>query len=158
VSEIKDNAQAKKIGANNMSQVTVKAKSKDNFKQDVKAGKHSWIMDIPKEKGGDETGPDPHELLLGSLGACTSITLQMYARKKGWDLEDVSVDLTHEEVENPNGPGKVNKISREIKVSGNLTEEQVQSLRSIADKCPIHKLLEGPKEITTNIAHGSLAK
>jgi putative redox protein len=153
VSEIKDNAQAMKIGANNMSQVLVKAKSKENYKQDVKAGAHSWVVDIPKDKGGEETGPDPHDLLLGSLGACTSITLKMYAKKKGWDLEDVSVNLVQEEVENPNGPGKLNKISREIKVSGNLTEEQIQSLRSIADKCPIHKLLEGPKEITTSIAH-----
>jgi putative redox protein len=154
VSEIKDNAQAKKIGANHMSQVLVKAKSKENYKQDVKAGAHSWVVDIPKEKGGEETGPDPHDLLLGALGACTSITLKMYAKKKGWDLEDVSVNLVQEEIENPNAPGKLNKISREIKVSGNLTEEQVQSLRSIADKCPIHKLLEGPKEITTSIANG----
>ncbi len=134
-----------------MSQVLVKTKAKENYKQDVKAGNHSWVVDIPKEKGGEETGPDPHELLLGSLGACTSITLQMYAKKKGWELDDVAVDLLHEEVDNASGSGKTSKITRDIKVHGNLTPEQVETLKSIADKCPIHKLLSGQLQIDTNI-------
>jgi putative redox protein len=134
-----------------MSQVLVKTKGQDGYKQDVKAGEHSWVVDIPKDKGGQETGPDPHELLLSSLGACTAITLQMYAKKKGWELTNVSVDLKDEEVEGENGGGKTTKITRDIQVEGNLTAEQVESLKTIADKCPIHKLLSGPKQIATNI-------
>lgn len=133
-----------------MSQVLVKAKSTDNYKQDVKAGEHSWVVDIPKDKGGQETGPDPHDLLLGSLGACTSITLQMYAKKKGWELSDVSVGLTQEEVQNENG-SKTTKITRDIHVEGNLTPEQIESLKTVADKCPIHKLLSGGNQIETKI-------
>jgi putative redox protein len=134
-----------------MTQVLVKTKSKEGYKQDVKAGSHAWVVDIPKDKGGEETGPDPHDLLLGSLGACTSITLQMYAKKKGWELDDVSVNLIEEETDNPSGSGKVTKISRDIQVHGNLTPEQVDTLRSIADKCPIHKLLSGQLQIDTSI-------
>jgi putative redox protein len=137
-----------------MTQVLVKTQDKTNFKQDIKAGSHSWTVDIPKEKGGEETGPDPHELLLGSLGACTSITLQMYAKKKGWELTGVSVNLVEEEAEAPNGTGKLTKITRDISVEGNLTAEQVETLKGIADKCPIHKLLSGPKQIDTQIKKG----
>ncbi|HEY9681805.1 MAG TPA: OsmC family protein [Oculatellaceae cyanobacterium] len=133
-----------------MSQVLVKTKQ-DGYKQAVKAGEHSWVVDIPKDKGGEETGPDPHELLLSSLGACTAITLQMYAKKKGWELTNVSVNLVDEETEGENGGGKMTKITRDIQVEGNLTPEQVETLKGIADKCPIHKLLSGPKLIATNI-------
>jgi len=134
-----------------MTQVLVKTQDKANFKQQVKAGSHSWTVDIPKDKGGEETGPDPHELLLGSLGACTSITLQMFAKKRGWELTGVSVNLIEEEVDAPSGTGKLTKITRDISVAGNLTAEQVETLKNIADKCPIHKLLSGPKEIETQI-------
>ena len=138
-----------------MTQVLVKTTDTEHYKQQIKAGKHSFVADIPIDKGGEETGPDPHELLLASLGACTSVTLQMYAKKKGWDLKHVTVDLTQEEIDDPADQSKkLTKITRSINVDGNLTQEQVDTLKSIADKCPIHKLLSGPKQINTEISKG----
>ena len=135
-----------------MTQVLVKNVDAANYKQEITAGSHKLAADVPKDKGGDETAPNPHELLLASLGACTTITLQMYAKNKNWDLKKVSVNLTHEDVEDPANPGKkLAKITRDIQVEGELTEEQVESLKVIADKCPIHKILQGPKTIETAI-------
>jgi len=135
-----------------MVQVQVKARADQQYKQEIKAGAHQFASDAPKSVGGTETAPEPHELLLGALGACTSITLQMYAQRKGWDLKDVIVDLSEEQVEDPENPGrKISKITREIKVSGNLKQDEIDALKTIADKCPIHKLLSGPKQIATNI-------
>jgi putative redox protein len=135
-----------------MSNVQVKTTSADVYKQTIKAGSHSFSADAPKSVGGSEAAPDPHELLLGSLGACTSITMQMYAKRKGWDLKEVTVDLSEEKVDDSEHPGQtIAKISRTIKVTGDLAPDQVESLRAIADKCPIHKLLSGPKQISTSI-------
>jgi putative redox protein len=138
-----------------MPQVEVKSLSTTDFKQEIKtASHHTLSADAPKHAGGNEDGPDPHELLLSALGACTSITLQMYAKRKGWDLKSVQVKLSHDNVEDEANPGKqIAKISRDITVEGNLDQEQVDSLKAIANKCPIHKLLEGPKVIATEIAH-----
>jgi len=135
-----------------MSQVKIKAKIKEGYKQAVQARMHSLVADASEPFGSKDHDLSPHELLLASLGACTSITLEIYAQKKGWDLQDVSVDMQDEEVEDPNQPGKkMTRITRSISVSGNLTEEQVESLKAIADKCPIHKLLTGPKEVNTEL-------
>lgn len=132
--------------------VQVKAQVGTDYKQEIKAGSHVFVSDAPASVGGTETGPEPHELLLGALGACTSITLQMYAKKKGWDLKNVQVSLSEELVEDAANPGqKVSKITRDINVEGNLTGEQIDNLKAIADKCPIHKLLQGPKQIATTI-------
>ncbi len=133
-----------------MAQVQVKSNTSQQYQQEIKAASHSFLSDAPKAFGGLETGPDPHELLLASLGSCTAITLQMYAKKKGWDLKSVNVDLREESIDDPENPGKkVSKITREIKVEGNFDAEQIDSLKSAADRCPIHKLLSGPKQIDT---------
>lgn len=134
--------------------VQVKAASGQPYRQEIKSGEHTFVADAPVSAGGTAAGPEPHELLLGALGACTSITLQMYAQRKGWDLKGVTVNLKEERVDDPASPGKaISNITRDIVVDGNLDAEQVESLKSIADKCPIHKLLSGPKLITTNINH-----
>jgi putative redox protein len=136
-----------------MPQVEVKSHSSSDFKQEIQTGHHHLSADAPKAVGGDESAPDPHELLLGALGACTSITLQMYAKKKGWDLQEVKVKVTEEKVADDANPTQsISRISREISVHGNLAQDQVTALRAIADKCPIHKLLEGPKQISTAIS------
>jgi putative redox protein len=135
-----------------MAQVQVKGRASDKYRQTIKAGTHSLVADATKEFGGNADGPEPHELLLSALGACTSITMQMYAQRKGWDLQDVTVDLKEEQIEDPNEPGKkISKITRQISVSGNLPAEQIEGLKAIADKCPIHKLLSGHKIIATEI-------
>ena len=133
-----------------MAQVQVKADHSQQYKQEIKSGSHAFVSDAPKTAGGGEAGPNPHELLLGALGACTSMTLQMYAKKKGWDLKDVVVDVKDEEIDDPNNPGKkLTKITRDIKVEGNFDAEQVESLTSAASRCPIHKLLAGGNQINT---------
>jgi putative redox protein len=138
-----------------MSKVVVKSQIEPLYKQEIKAGPFTLLADAPKEAGGSEAAPDPHELLLSSLGACTSITMQMFAKRRGWDLKEVSIELSEEKVDDPQQPGKqMSKITREINVKGDLTQEQIDGLRSVADKCPIHKLLTGSKEVVTSLKNG----
>ena len=140
-----------------MTEVQVKSSAGSPYKQEIKAGQHTFTADAPKDLGGSGAGPEPHELMLSALGACTSITIQMYAQRKGWDVKNVTVKLKEEYVEDPNNQGKMAKITREIDVEGELTQEQIDGLKAIADKCPIHKLLNGSKQILTNIHHNQIA-
>jgi len=101
---------------------------------------NTWRADEPVEDGGGNTGPAPHRLLLSALGACTAITVQMYAARKQWPLERVDVELQF----NPAGtPASGNDISRMIRLEGPLDDEQRERLLQIANKCPIHKVLTG---------------
>lgn len=135
-----------------MTQVNVKSNTTKKYQQEVKSSAHSFLSDAPESVGGLATGPDPHELLLASLGSCTAITLEMYAQKKGWELKSVKVDLNQDTVEDPANPGKkISKITRDIKVEGSFDAEQIESLKQAADRCPIHKLLNGPSQIETNL-------
>ena len=110
---------------------------------------HQWLGDEPRESKGSDSGPTPTELLLSSLGACTAITLKMYAAHKGWPLEDVQVQLRF----NPNGApsGGANEIERHVRVSGELTAQQYERLLSVANACPIHKALSGEIRIATSL-------
>ena len=135
-----------------MAEVIVKSQPHQLYKQEITVGAHSLTSDAPAAVGGKEAGPDPHELLLGALGACTSITLQMFAKRREWDLKEISVILKEEKVDDPQQPGRqMSKITREINVTGDLTQDQVDALKVAADKCLIHKLLTGPKEILTEV-------
>jgi putative redox protein len=119
---------------------------------------HQWYADEPKAVGGENLGPDPYEHLLGALGACTSMTLRMYANRKKIPLDDVFVSLRHsrrhgadcEHCEQPNA--KVELLERELVLKGNMTPEQRQRLVEIADKCPVHKTLLSNIVIVTRLA------
>lgn len=138
-----------------MNKVVVKSQAEQQYKQEIQAGKFTLLADAPAEVGGNDLAPDPHDLLLSSLGACTSITMQMFAKRRGWDLKEVSIELGEEKVDDPALPGKqMSKITREIAIKGDLTAEQIDGLRAVADKCPIHKLLTGSKEVVTTLKNG----
>lgn len=141
-----------------MAQVTVKSQPGKSMRHDIQAGAHKLVADAGKEFGGTEGGPNPHELLLASLGACTAMTLKIGAGKREWDLRNVHVDLKDEMVDDPANPGKkITKITRVITVEGNLTSEQIDQLKVFADKCPIHKLLVGTKHVDTQLTAKQLS-
>lgn len=117
------------------------------LKQEIKAGNHTLFADEPVKDGGSDAGPDPYSLLLSSLGACTAMTLQLYARHKQWPLEKVEVSLRNESIhavdcdECVTKEGKITKIERYISLTGPLTEEQRNRLLEIAQRCPVHRTL-----------------
>ena len=128
-----------------MSEVIV---SSDGFlKQQITAGAHSFVADEPREAGGTDSGPDPYSLLLAALGACTSMTLQLYARRKNWPLEKVEVRLSHSRIhaedcqECVTKQGSIGRIERRISLTGQLSDEQKTRLLEIAQHCPVHKTL-----------------
>lgn len=126
------------------------------YAQRIQAGGHSLVADEPVAVGGTDTGPDPYELLLASLGACTSMTVQMYAKQKAWRLAGVSVRLTHRKVHSKDCAdceqtgGYVDVIEKDVDVTGDLTTEQRDRLLEIADRCPVHRTLTGQVKIRSN--------
>jgi putative redox protein len=127
------------------------------LKQQIKAGRHTFFADEPLESGGGDTAPDPYSLLLGALGACTAMTLQLYARRKQWALEQVEVKLKHSRVyaqdcADCKGPReKIDRIDRQISLTGELDEAQKTRLLQIAEQCPVHKTLTSGVSIETHL-------
>jgi uncharacterized OsmC-like protein len=125
------------------------------FAQEVFAGPHRFTADEPVADGGTGTGPDPYDLLLASLGACTSMTVAMYARRKGWPLAGVTIRLRHSRIyavdceECETREGMLDRIERDIQFEGTLTGEQRSRLLEIADKCPVHRTLVSEINIRT---------
>jgi putative redox protein len=121
------------------------------YEQLIKARMHQWAAGEPVDIGGTDNGPTPYELLLSALGACTSITLEMYAARKGWPLDKVHVTLEHskEERAGENDDKPVDMIDRIVRLEGALDDEQRAKLIEIAEKCPVHRTLTNQININT---------
>lgn len=130
---------------------------KSGYTTRIKAGNHHLVADEPVMAGGNDFGPDPYQLISAGLAACTSMTIQMYARRKKWSLETVETHISHsksyiEDCENcESSSAKIDTFEREIVLKGDLDEKQTQRILQIADKCPVHKTLHAEVEINTTL-------
>ena len=106
---------------------------------DVAIRDHTVVSDEPEERGGEDFGPSPQELLAASLASCTAITMEMYAQRKGWEIGDIAVDVDYE----PAQRGSPTKFAMKVQLPKELPEEQRERLMQIAAKCPVHRTLEG---------------
>ena len=126
----------------------VTSESSKNLQVLIRSSGHGLLADEP-EGTGDGMGPDPYELLLSALAACTTMTLKLYAKHKGWDLQRVEVDLRYDRVhaadckECEEKQGRIERIVVRLKIEGDLSDEQRKRIREIAQKCPVHKTLTG---------------
>jgi putative redox protein len=124
------------------------------FTQQITAGRHEFIADEPRPIGDDE-GPTPYDLLLAALGACTSMTVRMYADRKGWPLEQVRVTLQHKRIhaedcaECETTKGWIHHIDRGIELTGDLDDTQRERLLQIAERCPVHQTLTSEVRIAS---------
>ena len=115
------------------------ARQREKFTHDVKVRKHHLTADEPEDEGGQDEGPSPQELLAASLASCTAITMEMYAKRKGWSVDGMEVDCDYTPAER----GSATNFKLVMRMPAHLSEEQVERLRVIAAKCPVHRTLEG---------------
>src|ERR671921_446399 len=124
------------------------------FRQTIKIREHNLTVDEPADQGGEDTGPSPQELLAASLASCTAITMEMYAQRKGWDVGDVEVACDYTPAER-GCPTRFNLVMR---FPDSLSSEQVERLRVIAAKCPVHRTLEGEVMFDERVERVTLAR
>lgn len=114
-------------------------RSNGRFKHAVQVGDHQVTVDEPIDAGGEALGPDPQEMLAVSLASCTAITMEMYAARKGWDIGQIEVDVEYTPAER----GRPTKFELVLRLPDDLPDEQVERLKVIAAKCPVHRTLDG---------------
>jgi uncharacterized OsmC-like protein len=147
---------ARAMEKSNVRSVVVRGRA-DGFAQEIHAGRHRIVADEPASAGGTDTGPTPYDLLLAALGTCTSMTVAMYARRKAWPLEEVTVQLRHSRIhatdcaECETKEGMLDHIERDIHFSGPLTDERQSRLLEIANQCPVHRTLTSEIDIKTRL-------
>lgn len=126
--------------------VTVSESGTGTYTNDVTLGRHRFQSDEPALLGGDDAGPNPYDLLCAALGSCTSMTLRMYADRKGWVVGQISVDVDHDRVDGED------VFTRRVALLGDLDDEQRDRLLEIANRCPVHRTLERSSMIRTEHA------
>lgn len=140
-----------------LAHVVVRGDAK-GFAQQIAVGRHRLPADEPVAAGGTDTGADPYGLLMAALGACTSMTISLYARRKQWPLDAVTVSLRHSRIHAADcadcetRDGMLDRIDRDIELQGDLSDAQRSRLIEIANKCPVHKTLTSEIDITTRLA------
>ena len=122
-----------------MAPVRATAQQRQKFRHDVRVRSHTLTADEPREHGGDDDGPSPQELLAASLASCTAITMEMYAKRKGWNVDGLEIDVDYTPAER----GCATNFKLVMKMPAHLSEEQAERLQTIAAKCPVHRTLEG---------------
>ena len=132
---------------------TARRRITSTFQHDVKVGKHNVSADEPNESGGDDAAPNPQELLAASLASCTAVTMEMYATRKGWDIGGVEVACEYTPAER----GCPTRFGIVVRLPDSLSEEQVERLRVIAAKCPVHRTLDGEVMFDERVERVSLA-
>lgn len=144
---------------NTTHQVVASLDGDDGFTTEMKLGNHYYRADEPIRVGGNDFGPTPYELLAGSLSACTAMTIQMYAKRKGWPIENVEVHTSYSRTYAQDCEGceddpsnKIDTFTRIIKLTANLDEKQKARILQIADKCPVHKTLHSETQVITTYA------
>lgn len=141
----------------NSAQVIVRGSKENGFTQEIITGRHHLTADEPVANGGNDAGPSPYDFLLTALGACTAITVRMYANFKKIPLENIIVKLNHQKIYADDckncetQDAKIDHIDRLIEFQGNLTQEQLTKLLGIANKCPVHRTLSSKTDITTKL-------
>ena len=147
---------AQEMSVNN-GQVLVEEKD-HKFAQNISSDDHTWLADEPVKLGGKNTGPDPYEQLLAALGACTAMTIRMYANRKKIPVDHVAVQLQHSRCHKDDCEGvqsddkSLEQIQRVLTLKGDLTADQIEQLTRIADRCPVHKTLTGELSVVTRLA------
>ena len=119
--------------------VRATAQQLENLRHDIRVRSHMLTADEPKDHGGDDSGPSPQELLAAALAACTAITIEMYAKRKGWNVSGLTVDCDY----SPAARGCPTRFGVVMRMPAHLSDEQVERLQVIAAKCPVHRTLEG---------------
>ncbi len=139
-------------------QTVVRIKDKTNkFLTQIQTGKHMLTGDEPEDVGGEDMGPSPYQLLTSALGACTAMTMRMYADRKGWDISEIRVHLNHEKKHSDDcadcekSSSKIDHFERLIEIDSQLDDSQIARLLEIANKCPVHRTLEGEVKIETRL-------
>ncbi|RLJ62456.1 putative redox protein [Lacinutrix venerupis] len=142
---------------NTQHDVVASLDASEGFTTKMKVGNHYLTADEPTSFGGNDFGPSPYELVSAGLSACTAMTIQMYAKRKGWDIENVEVHTkyskTHAEdcKDCESTSAEIDTFHREIKLIGNLDEKQIKRVLQIADKCPVHKTLHSETQVITKL-------
>lgn len=119
----------------------------EKFRTQIETDNHNFIADEPIDLGGNDLGPNPGEFLSTALAACSVITMKMYAERKGWELEEAIVDVGYERDAKEN----TTRFTKKVELKGNLDEKQRKRLFEIAARCPIHRSLENPVEINSEL-------
>jgi putative redox protein len=146
-----------------MKTVTVRSLPDHAYTMLLSDGRHGFLADEPTDEEGDDLGPTPYELLLSALGGCMAVTLLMYARRKQWPVESVSIRLSHEKVHArdcaecteeeiaASGNARIDVIRTSLSLQGDLTADQRARLAEIAERCPVHRTLEAPPKIISTV-------
>ena len=136
--------------------ITVNTESSEGFRHSVQIDEHELFADVPVSAGGEGSAPEPHDYFDAALGACKALTLKLYAQKKGIPLTGVTVEVKHDNSQEPKG-----KYALHVKLTlkGVLTDEQRTELHRVADKCPVHKLMTTAEvSIETKLSEGAFSQ